>query len=87
VTVYDVCDPSPTITFVSITSDEPDNARGIGDGNTVDDIVIVDDFTFELRAERAGSGSGRSYTMTYQATDASGNSVQASVTVIVKHNR
>jgi len=87
VTVYDVCDPSPTITFVSITSNEPDNARGIGDGNTVDDIVIVDDFTFELRAERAGSGSGRSYTITYQATDASGNSVQASVTVTVKHSR
>lgn len=87
VTVHDVCDPSPTMTFVSITSNEPDNAKGIGDGNTVDDIVIVDDFTFELRAERGGNGSGRTYTITYQATDASGNTAQASATVTVKHNR
>lgn len=87
VIVHDVCDPSPTVTFVSITSNEPDNAKGIGDGNTIDDIVIIDDFTFELRAERAGSGSGRIYTITYQATDASGNSAQASATVTVRHNR
>ncbi|MDH5267799.1 MAG: PKD domain-containing protein [Candidatus Bathyarchaeota archaeon] len=86
VTAHDVCDPSPKITFISITSNEPDNARGIGDGNTIDDIVIVDDFTFELRAERGGNGSGRIYTITYQATDASGNSAQASATVTVKHN-
>ena len=87
VTAHDICDSSPTITFVSITSNEPDNAKGIGDGNTVDDIVIVDDFTFKLRAERAGNGSGRIYTITYQATDASGNTAQAYATVTVKHNR
>jgi hypothetical protein len=87
VTAHDICDSSPTITFVSITSNEPDNAKGIGDGNTIDDIVIVDDFTFKLRAERAGNGSGRTYTITYQATDASGNTAQAYATVTVKHNR
>jgi len=87
VTVQDACDPSPTMAFVSITSNEPDNARGIGDGNTVDDILIIDDFTFMLRAERGGNGSGRTYTITYEATDASGNTAQASATVTVKHNR
>jgi hypothetical protein len=87
VTVQDVCDPSPTMTFVSITSNEPDNAKGIGDGNTVDDIVIIDNFTFMLRAERGGNGSGRTYTITYEAMDASGNTAQASATVTVKHNR
>jgi len=87
VTAQDLCDSSPTITFVSITSNEPDNAKGIGDGNTIDDIVIVDDFTFKLRAERAGNGSGRIYTITYQSTDASGNTAQAYATVTVKHNR
>jgi len=84
VTAQDVCDPSPTITFVSITSNEPDN--GIGDGNTVNDIVIVNDYTFEFRAERSGNGVGRVYTITYQATDASGNSAQASATITVAHN-
>jgi hypothetical protein len=85
VTVYDVCDPSPTLTFVSITSNEPDN--GVGDGNTVNDIVIINDFTFNLRAERSGTGSGRTYIITYQATDASGNTATATVTVEVPHNQ
>jgi PKD repeat protein len=84
VTAQDVGDPSPTITFVSITSNEPDN--GNGDGNTVNDITILSDYTFELRAERAGNGVGRVYTITYQATDASGNTAQASATVTVNHN-
>jgi hypothetical protein len=84
VTAQDVCDPSPTITFVSITSNEPDN--GIGDGNTVNDITMLSNYTFEFRAERAGNGVGRVYTITYQATDASGNSAQASATVTVNHN-
>lgn len=85
VTAFDICDPSPNITFVSITSNEPDN--GLGDGNTVNDIVIIDDFTFSLRAERSGKGSGRIYTITYKATDVSGNYVMASVTVEVPHNQ
>jgi hypothetical protein len=85
VTVQDAGDPSPTVTFVSITSNELDNGKG--DGNTVNDIVILDDYTFEFRAERSGNGEGRVYTITYQATDASGNTAQAFATVIVKHNQ
>ena len=85
VTVYDICDPSPTLSFVSITSNEPDN--GVGDGNTVNDIVIINDFTFNLRAERSGTGCGRTYTIKYQATDASGNTATATVTVEVPHNQ
>ena len=85
VTAFDICDSSPSITFVSITSNEPDN--GLGDGNTVNDIVIIDDFTFSLRAERSGKGSGRIYTITYKATDVSGNYIIASVTIEVPHNQ
>jgi hypothetical protein len=85
VTAFDICDSSPSITFVSITSNEADN--GLGDGNTVNDIVIIDDFTFSLRAERSGKGSGRIYTITYKATDVSGNYVLASVTIEVPHNQ
>ena len=43
-------DSNPTITLVSVTSNEADN--GLGDGDTPNDIVIVDDFNFQLRAER-----------------------------------
>jgi len=85
ITAYDVCDPSPKITLVSVTSNEPDNSKG--DGNTANDIVIINDFTFNLRAERSGTGSGRIYTITYQVTDASGNFTMAIVTIEVPHNQ
>jgi predicted extracellular nuclease len=63
VTVTDNFDTTPTVTLVSVTSDEADN--GDDDGDTVDDIVIIDDYTIHLRAERSGSGDGRVYTITY----------------------
>jgi predicted extracellular nuclease len=84
VTVTDA-DPNTTITLVSVTSNEPDN--GLGDGDTAGDIVIVDDFNFELRAERAGGGEGRVYTITYEVTDACGNSTIAAATVTVPRNQ
>jgi hypothetical protein len=76
-------DEAPTVTLIGVTSSEPDDATGNGDGDTVDDIVIVDDEEFQLRAERAGSGDGRVYTITYEVTDACGNSTIASATVNV----
>jgi hypothetical protein len=79
--VLDNIDPDPSVTFVSVTSNEPDD--GLGDGDTPDDIVIVDDLTFELRAERSGNGEGRIYTITYLATDDCGNETLATVMVIV----
>jgi len=85
VTVYDAVDSSPTLTLVSVTSNEPDNGKG--DGNTTNDIVILSETTFKLRAERSGTGQGRTYTITYRATDASGNSAEASVTITVPHNK
>ena len=74
-------DTSPTLELVSVTSNEPDN--GDDDGNTVDDIVIVDQDTFRLRAERSESGTGRVYTITYRVTDDCGNSTTESATVTV----
>lgn len=81
VVVSDNFDPNPTVELVSVESNEPDN--GLGDGDTADDIVIVDDFHFMLRAERSGTGEGRVYTITYKVTDACGNSTTQSVTVTV----
>ena len=78
-------DPNTTVTLVSVTSNEPDD--GLGDGDFPDDIVITDDDTFQLRAERAGNGEGRIYTITYQVTDACGNSTTVSAEVTVPHNQ
>jgi hypothetical protein len=85
VIVSDNADPGVTATLVSVTSNEPDD--GLGDGDTANDIVILDDHTFDLRAERSGPGAGRVYTITYRATDACGNTNLASATVSVPHDR
>jgi predicted extracellular nuclease len=74
-------DPFATVTLLSVTSNEPDN--GDDDGDTINDIVIVNDLTFDLRAERSGIGIGRVYTITYQVSDACGNMTEQSATVTV----
>ena len=71
----------PTISLLSVSSNEPDN--GLGDGDTADDIVIGGTTTFDLRAERSGPGDGRVYTVTYQATDVCGNTTVESAVVTV----
>ncbi len=64
--------------IISISSDEAEdsagNSSGTGDGSTVDDMVIVDDHTVKLRAERHGGGHGRVYGITVEVSDLSGNS-------------
>jgi uncharacterized repeat protein (TIGR01451 family) len=91
VTAGDLCDPSPTVELTSILSDEPDDAPGNGDGHTVDDIQGADfgaaDFHFQLRSERAGTGNGRSYTVTYTVTDECGLSTSAAAKVVVPHDQ
>jgi len=81
VSANDICDASPDVVLTSITSDEPDN--GLGDGDKPNDIVLTTLFTFKLRSERSGEYDGRVYTITYTATDDSGNSASATDTVIV----
>jgi PLD-like domain len=55
---------------VSATSSEIEDAPG--DGDTAPDIVIGSG-DVQLRAERSGSGDGRTYTVTASATDAADN--------------
>jgi uncharacterized protein len=83
VTAADAEDGDVTVELVSVTSNEPDNALGNGDGNTVNDIVVLDDTTFLLRAERAGRGDGRVYTITYSVTDSCGATTTATAEVTV----
>jgi len=87
-TVFDVCDASPAVDLVSITSNEADN--GHGDGNTSGDVADADfgtdDRDFALRAERSGPGSGRVYAILYRATDGAGNHSDSLTTVVVPHD-
>ena len=82
-TTSDDSGSSPTVTFLSATSNEPDNAPGGSDGNTTNDIVQLTDTTFQARAERDETKTGRIYTITYRATDTCGNTTTASATVRV----
>lgn len=70
-----------SLKIVSATSNEPDD--GLGDGDTAGDIQITGPLTLNLRAERAGTGNGRIYTITVEARDAAGNVTTRPVTVSV----
>jgi len=84
--VSDNFDLNPTVILISIISSEAD--EGLGDGDFPNDIVIVDDFHFKLRAERSAvNKAGRNYTITYMVTDDCGNSTYQSVFVFVPFNQ
>ncbi|HEX5018941.1 MAG TPA: PQQ-binding-like beta-propeller repeat protein, partial [Actinomycetes bacterium] len=89
--VVDICDPAAAVKLVSATSSEPDDAPGIGDGNTTGDIQAADtgtpDASVLLRAERLAEGQGRVYTLVYTATDTSGNPASSSAQVVVPHDQ
>ena len=82
--VTDNADPSPVITLMSITTSDGKHPKR-------DDVqgaaIGTDDRTFSLRAERAEGGAERVYTITYRATDRSGNSTDTSATAVVPGRR
>lgn len=83
ITARDDYDPSPAIKLESITANEAltaDDVQGAQFGS--------DDRQFSLAAKRAGTQQGgRIYTVTYSATDGSGNKATASATIIVPHDQ
>jgi hypothetical protein len=83
--VSDECPLPPNSCTLSVTTNEPIN--GTGGGNTSPDWIILDAHHVQLRAERAGNGNGRIYTITITCTDSAGNSSSRSVTVSVPHDR
>jgi hypothetical protein len=80
VVANDLADPAPIVRIVSISSNQPVN--GTGDGDIGPDWAITGALTANLRAERAGSAE-RIYTITIEASDATGNSTLREVTVRV----
>jgi hypothetical protein len=76
----DAVDPAPVCQIVSISSNEPIN--GLGDGDTAPDWAFSG-LSFQARAERSGTGSGRVYTINGECRDASGNVTAVSTAVRV----
>jgi hypothetical protein len=89
--VSDGCNTSLSLGNVvieQVTSDEPDNAAGDGDGNTADDIVIAADCkSVQLHAERDEKKNGRVYAVTLRVRDAAGNTARAVFKVTVPINQ
>lgn len=84
------CSEQASVVLVSVTSSEPDDAPGGGDGKTRGDIAQADlgtaDFEVLLRAERQGSGPGRAYTLTWAVADGPSAGTSVSATVFVPHD-
>jgi hypothetical protein len=97
--VVDLCDADPQVQleFIGINESETRNTYdpafdgSLENGITQNDIqgadLGTDDREFALRAERTGTGAGRTYTVIYTASDDSGNATSATSTVTVPHNQ
>jgi probable HAF family extracellular repeat protein len=72
--VTDTCDSSPVTEIIAVTSNEP-ISRG--------DVQITGSLSVNLAASKCSSGAARTYTITVQSTDASGNCSKAQVIVSV----
>ena len=78
---------SVTLNVTGVTQDEP--TSGLGDGDSSPDAVILagdPPDTVLIRAERAGNGNGRVYTLSFTASDGF-ESCTGSVSVEVPHSR
>jgi large repetitive protein len=74
INVSDACDANPKIKLLSITSNDPaDQHVDIQSANGGAIAFGADVRSFRLRAERSKTGATLIYTVTYSATDASGN--------------
>ena len=80
--VVEGAEPGTMVHLVDVVSSENDPPA-----NRYPDIVVVDDFHFELRAERDGYGDGRVYTITYEVILPCGVSETFSTTVTVPHDQ
>jgi len=81
-TVTPSCGATTTLS-VEVT----DSGHVHGEGNGGNDAVVVDAHTVLLRAERAGGGDGRTYTIWIRAIDSAGRVANEAVTVTVPANR
>jgi YD repeat-containing protein len=76
--VSDNADPSPACHITEVHSNEPVSPPG--------DWKITGDMTLELRADRGGKRSDRTYTISVGCSDFSGNTSKSSVYVLVSHD-
>jgi len=82
--VSDVVDPASVTCIVAVASTEAQ--AGLWSGDIGPDWQITGALTVNLRAERLPDGPGRTYTITVESRDRSGNASTRTVTVFVPRN-
>jgi uncharacterized repeat protein (TIGR01451 family) len=88
--IQGVTDPDADVVSLligSIMQDEPVDAIGNGDGNTSPDAQIGTNGAYKVRSERAGTGDGRVYVISYSASDSRGGSCTGTIQVSVPHDQ
>lgn len=81
--VKDNYDPAPEVKLEFVTANE-----SLAEGDIANAAFGTDDRQLKLVAKRdGGNKTGRIYTITYSATDASGNKAMVSTTVTVPHDQ
>ncbi len=83
--VFDPDGDTVTTSITGVTQDEP--VTGLGSGDACPDAFGVGTATVQLRAERAGTGNGRVYHVSFTATDSAGKTCAGMVTVCVPHDQ
>jgi hypothetical protein len=82
-TISDNSGAIPSLRLVSITCDDScASSTDIAEAS-----FGTDDRSFRLRAERKGGSRGRTYTITYEASDGAGNKATATTAVLVPHDQ
>jgi hypothetical protein len=87
-TIVGVTDPfslSLVIVVTGIMQDE--SVAAIGSGNTSPDGAGIGTSTAQIRAERAGPGTGRIYFISFSATNTQGAQCTGTVNVFVPHDQ
>ncbi|MFU8862078.1 MAG: PKD domain-containing protein [Cyclonatronaceae bacterium] len=88
ISAQDLVDGATDVT-VTVTSSEAVNGRGDGNTNSDWDVVVNPDGTKDVyvRSERSGGGNGRTYTISMNTADLSGNNASGSFEVHVVQNQ
>ena len=83
ISLHDGIDTAPAVSLESVSCNDGCSPSQ----DIVGAAVGSDDRSISLRANPSGSGTGRTYSLTYKASDATGNVVRRTVQVVVPHNQ
>jgi hypothetical protein len=86
VTATDLCSSTVTCSIKTVTANETISKPGKGHNKSAD-WMITGPLSLQLRAERAGKGHGRIYSVVVDCVDGSGNHATTNVVVRVPHDQ